>query len=46
MEDSKQLRIEQLASENDQLKIIINEMRKEIESIRERTTGLAGGSTS
>lgn len=32
------MRIEQLLSENEQLKIIVGEMRKEIESIRERTT--------
>ena len=36
-EDAKQLRIDQLTSENDQLKVIITEMRKEIENIRERT---------
>ncbi len=36
-DDAKSLRIDQLTSENDQLKTIIAEMRKEIESIRDRT---------
>ncbi|TNV82817.1 hypothetical protein FGO68_gene13745 [Halteria grandinella] len=45
-EDAKGLRIEQLTSENEQLKIIISEMRREIESIREKTGGPSGISAS
>ena len=37
MEDAKSLRIQQLETENDQLKMIVNEMKKEMDQIRERT---------
>ena len=37
LDDAKALRVEQLQSENEQLKLIIGEMRKEIESIRDKT---------
>lgn len=36
-DDAKSLRIDQLTSENEQLKTIIGQMRQEIETIRERT---------
>ena len=37
MEDAKSLRVQQLETENDQLKMIVNEMKKEMDQIRERT---------
>lgn len=43
LDDAKSLRLEQLQSENDQLKVIVAEMRREIEQIRDRSSAAGFG---